>query len=385
MCRPIVTNTVASCANHRAPIFCIVPPHILEHIIKRGNAEHVRWALRTLTLSSRFVGRREVLGTLPGLMSAGTKRRTVYDASNQQGLPGVLVRGEGDPPTGDVGVNEAYDGAGATYDFYHQVFNRNSVDDHGLRLDSTVHYGQQYDNAFWNGSQMVYGDGDGQIFNRFTISIDVIGHELTHGVTQYTAALEYHDQPGALNESFSDVFGSMIKQLNRNEDANTADWLIGQGLLKPAIKGRALRDMCNPGTAYDDPLIGPDPQPADMAHYVQTQDDNGGVHINSGIPNRAFCLAAKAAGGNSWQTVGPVWYEVLTKRLSPTASFADAATATVEVAAAMGGTGSTLHMAVQNAWITVGVLKGNGGPGIAPTPKPKQRAKRKRPTIPRKG
>ena len=115
-----------------------------------------------------------------------------------------------------------------------------------MRLDSSVHYSQNFDNALWNGNQMIYGDGDGEIFGRFTTAVDVIGHELTHGVTQFEAGLEYHGQSGALNESISDVFGSLVKQHVNNQTAAQADWLIGVGLFKPGVVGQAIRSMKAP-------------------------------------------------------------------------------------------------------------------------------------------
>src|ERR1043166_736750 len=295
------------------PLYCVVPPHMLKEVLKRGEQKHKEWALHTLVVSERLKGNREIMGELLGLLpSAGTeKRRTIYDAKGAQTLPGKRVRGEGDPKSKDVEVNEAYDGAGVTYDLYKNEFKRNSIDDRGMRLDSTVHYGKRFDNAFWNGSQMVYGDGDGKLFNRFTIAIDVIGHELTHGVTQFSAGLAYQDQPGALNESMSDVFGSLVKQYSLKQDAKDADWLIGAGLLANGVKGKALRSMEAPGTAYDDPILGKDPQPAKMKDYDSTPEDNGGVHINSGIPNHAFYLVAIALGGKAWQKAGQIWYRAL--------------------------------------------------------------------------
>lgn len=198
-----------------------------------------------------------------------------------------------------------------------------------------MHYGQDYDNAFWNGHQMVFGDGDGEIFGDFTACVDVIGHELTHGVTQFTAGLQYQDQPGALNESVSDVFGSLVKQHSLGQDAAHADWLIGAGLLAPGIQGVALRSMKAPGTAYDDPRLGKDPQPAHMRDYVDTTDDNGGVHINSGIPNHAFYLLATALGGQAWDRAGRIWYDALTGgRLAADADFTAFARATVAAAKA---------------------------------------------------
>src|SRR5436305_5152026 len=161
-----------------------------------------------------------------------------------------------------------------------------------MRLDSTVHSGIRLANAMWNGRQMIYGDGDGKLFNRFTSSLDVIGHELTHGVTQFTAGLDYSGQSGALNENISDAFGIMTKQWSLNLTVRESDWLIGASLLAPGINGKGIRSMKEPGSAYDDPQLGKDPQPGHMRKYVETSEDNGGVHINSGIPNRAFYLAA---------------------------------------------------------------------------------------------
>jgi Zn-dependent metalloprotease len=214
---------------------------------------------------------------------------------------------------------------------------------------------------------MVFGDGDGEFFNRFTISLDVIGHELTHGVTQFTNGLEYQDQSGALNESMSDVFGSLVKQRALGQDAASADWLIGAGIFTSNVNGRALRDMVNPGTAYDDPNFGRDPQPGNMRGYVQTQDDNGGVHINSGIPNRAFALTAQAIGGNAWEDAGLIWYKAM-QMLTPKSQFQDAADTTVAVAGQEFGANSTQQQAVVDAWAQVGLKVSVSGGGRAPCP-----------------
>jgi len=337
-------------------VFCpIVPPHILVSIVENGAPDERRAALETITLSERFRQRRHLLASLRLATPVGEKRRIVFDAKHTTKLPGTLVRSEGDPASADVEVNEAYDGAGDTYDLYFDVYNRNSIDGQGLRLDSSVHYGKAYDNAFWNGAQMVYGDGDGKLFERFTRSVDVIGHELTHGVTGAEANLDYQDQPGALNESISDVFGSLVKQRTLNQTAAQADWLIGQGLLTPAVKGVALRSMKAPGTAYDDPVLGKDPQPAAMSGYVQTTDDDGGVHINSGIPNHAFYLVAVAIGGFAWEKAGKIWYDALTNRLRHDSDFADCAKQTAAAAAALFGAGGKEETAVRDAWKKVGV------------------------------
>ena len=273
--------------------------------------------------------------------------RTVYDARSSTTLPGTVVRNEGEADTADVTVNEAYNYLGNTFDFFWQIYKRNSIDGNALHLDATVHYGRQYNNAVWNGRQMVFGDGDGRAFERFTIDLDVVGHELTHGVTGSEANLAYLGQSGAINESISDVFGSLIKQYVIGQDVNAADWLIGAHLIKIAPAGQALRSMKAPGTAYNNVLMGKDPQPANMASYVETSHDNGGVHINSGIPNHAFYLVAMALGGHGWERAGQIWYDtVIDRQLQPDASFSDFATRTIINAGHRYGTTSAEQTAV---------------------------------------
>ena len=335
-------------------ICSILPPHILRKLADKPEMRDR--VLHNLLTTERLRGIRQAFVAMPLLaQQPEPKRRTIFDAQTTTNLPGAQVRDEGGVASADVSVNEAYDYSGDTYDFYLRVFNRNSVDDHGLKLTSTVHYDTGYDNAFWNGQQMIYGDGDGQYFQRFTICLDVIGHELTHGVTQNEAQLVYSGQPGALNESISDVFGSLVKQWANNQTVDQADWLIGAGLFTGAVQGKALRSMSDPGTAYDDPNLGKDPQPATMADYVNTNQDNGGVHINSGVPNRAFFLAAKAIGGYAWQKAGLIWYRTLTGALNPNADFQTMANATVTVAGSLFGQNSAEQRAVRDAWNTVGV------------------------------
>ena len=205
-----------------------------------------------------------------------------------------MVRSAGSAASGDVAVDEAATGITGALALFAEVYGRASYDGAGAPVSLTVHYGQDYDNAFWDGTQLVFGDGDGQVFGRFTQPVDVLGHELTHAVTEHTAGLVYSDQPGALNESVSDVFAACLKQRLLGQTPADADWLIGAGIFVPGIQARALRDMAAPGTAYDDPALGRDPQVGHLDDYVSTSDDNGGVHLNSGIPNRAFQLAAVA-------------------------------------------------------------------------------------------
>jgi Zn-dependent metalloprotease len=355
----------------RMPRECcfILPPDLNAHLADQGTEAQRQAAIRTGAASERMRTTRALLTRLVrtkgidlAALGLATKalNRTVYDVDHGgwNDLPGRQVRAEGDTPSDDDSVNEAYDGADSTYTFYKDVYNRDSVDDAGYPLTSCVHFGVDFDNAFWDGGEMVYGDGSGQIFQvgSLTSSIDVIGHELTHGVTQYTAGLEYHTQSGALNESFSDVFGSLVKQYSLGQTAEQADWLIGEGILVPEL-GNALRSMSDPGTAFDG-----DSQPGHMDDYQNLPDDNdprndnGGVHINSGIPNKAFHLVATAIGGNAWEAPGQIWYQTLTQRLQPTSNFVDAANATIEAAGDLFGGDGNEQQAVRNAWKEVGVL-----------------------------
>jgi Zn-dependent metalloprotease len=316
--------------------------------------------------------------TLPGASS-----RVVHSANNTETLPGEVVRSDGDPPVDDLAVDEAFDSSGQVLDLFQSQFGRRSIDGRGGTVSITVHYGRDYDNAFWDGSQLVFGDGDGQIFERFTKPMDVMAHEFTHGVTQFTVGLAYQDQPGALNESISDVFASMAKQRMLDQSAAEADWLIAEGLFKPGINAKALRSMREPGTAYDDPQIGRDLQVGSMADYVHTYEDSGGVHINSGIPNRAFTLAALEIGGASWEKAGQVWYDTLVNgQLSSQAGFESFAQATVSSAGRLFTNDPSIAEKIRSAWVEVGVLAGEapadvgrpGGVGVFQASAPPSKA-----------
>jgi len=348
----------------------IVPPYLLSRIAQSDAPEFQQAAVAAQQARVHDEPRRAARLTLSldaehDLVAELTDapNRTISDARHTETLPGRVVRAEGDDPVADIAVNEAYDGLGATFALFSEVYGRNSIDGQGLPLDGTVHYGSLYDNAFWNGERMVFGDGDGQVFGRFTASYTVVGHELTHGVTQYTAGLVYKDQPGALNESISDVFGSLVEQYAKKQTAATASWLIGAGLFTKSVHGVALRSMKAPGTAYDDPRLGKDPQPADFAHYVKTTDDEGGVHLNSGIPNHAFYLVAHRLGGHAWDRAGQIWYDTLLSGLRPTTDFAGFAAATVAAAAKRYGDSSAEVAAVRAGWTGVGVKSDGAAKG----------------------
>jgi Zn-dependent metalloprotease len=349
----------------RRSIQCIVPPYMVEHMARCDDARLREWALVHLARAAAIRAVRSFVQQMPAMMvtasPTGRKHRLVYDARRKDTLPGKLVRSEGEPKVADTAVNEAYDHSGDTFDFFHEVFGRNSLDDAGMTLISSVHVGeadgrdrfQPMNNAFWDGGQMAYGDGDGEVFQGFTRSLDVVGHELTHGVQSFSSNLLYRGQSGALNEHFADVFGVLVRQWRRKESATAASWLIGTDVLVPAPTRRGIRDMEHPGTAYrDDPALGTDPQPAHMNDLYLGPADSGGVHINSGIPNRAFVLVAQALGGPAWTTAGTIWYEAM-MQLSRTSQFADLATITAQIAGDRFN--ATTKKAVRAAWKKVGL------------------------------
>src|ERR687898_575098 len=328
---------------HRHSIFCIVPPDVLRDIARNGTEEERQAALDTLAADSTFRTIRAIRQAAPvataspatvslaaavGTGEAKQLQRTIFDCHNSRSLPGDPVRTEGAPTTGDP-----------------------AMDDQGMPLNGHVHYGSRFNNAFWDGQRMVFGDGDGVVFNRLTISLDIMGHELTHGVTEKEAQLIYQDQSGALNESVSDVYGSLVKQYHKGKQAaEDADWLIGEGIWADPARGEALRSMKEPGTAFEG-----DRQPAHMDDYVNTIDDNGGMHINSGIPNKAFYLAATEMGGYAGAKAGPIWYAALRDpRLKPDATFVQFARLTI-INAEILFPGGEQQQIVRDAWAQVGI------------------------------
>jgi Zn-dependent metalloprotease len=327
----------------------IVPSYILESLSQTAATEQQREAARR-TLAHRAKHRTDTWPTRH-------LDRTVYDAQNSRDDPPPrdrILLPEGGLPLNseqDNAANECYIGLRKTYDFYFNFFQRDSIDNMGLKLEAFVHAGDLY-NAFWDGREFVFGDGDGVIFNGFTDKLDVIGHLFTEGVVQYTSPLRYPFQSGALIQSFADAFGIMIKQWGENPESpqtvNQANWLIGEGIFVSGINGRAVRDMKNPGTAYDDPKVGKDPQPAHWKDFKKISGDSGGAFINSGIPNRAFFLAATMIGGYAWEGAGPIWYRALTSgKLRENATFKEFADLTIESAGEHVGK-------IKEAWNLVG-------------------------------
>lgn len=279
----------------------------------KGN--HLAWLVRLLDEArparTLYVIDAHTAAVLTSYNELDTARvRQVYTANHSQTLPGTLVRSEGAPPTGDADTDHAYDFLGDTYNYYFNNFGRDSYNNAGAAMKATVHYGTNYQNAFWNGTQMVFGDG-------FPID-DVTAHEMTHAVTEYEANLVYQNQSGALNESFSDIFGEIIDMTNgAGNDTQPVAWLMGEDL--PGIG--AIRSMADP------PQFG---DPDRVSAYVCTSSDNGGVHTNSGIPNKAAYLMAaggtfngRTVSGIGLDKMGRVQYRSLTQYLTASATFVD--------------------------------------------------------------
>ncbi|HMS64938.1 MAG TPA: M4 family metallopeptidase [Ignavibacteria bacterium] len=273
----------------------------------------------------------------------------IYNCGHKTSLPGKLMKSN----SKDRDYKNVKTGVKQTWDFYHKLFGRNSIDDLGMVLTNSIHYSEKYSNAMWDGKQMSYGDGDGKYTLSFTEDIDIIGHELTHGVVQFSANLDYEFQSGALNESFADIFGIMIKQKAMNLDVKKSNWLIGENILKG--NQFAVRSLKRPGSAYKNhKLFGDDPQPATMDKFEKLPNtkagDYGGVHINSGIPNFAFYVTAFNIGGNSWEKAGRIWYGALTELLKENSDFKDAKNSTIKKATQIFGKGSLEEKAVKAGW-----------------------------------
>lgn len=300
------------------------------------------------------------------------KQREVYCMRNDTQLPGRFICSDSDSRRTDEDrdVHDCYENLGFVYDYYKDVHGRNSIDNTNGKLIGSVHY-RGLDLAFWD-QQLVFCDSSSPLYGHSVRCLDIVGHEFTHGVIHSTARLDYKGQSGALNESIADVFGSLVKQYAEDKKSKDADWLIGGDCFLPDIKGAGLRSMKAPGTAYKDVRVGADPQPDSMNDYVvwpETKEkDWGGVHINSGIPNRAFYLVATGLADASleeytWKMAGPIWYDSIHKNRNCGCSFKEFAIITCEVASQLKDTkelkdvGARAERVVKTAWETVGVLE----------------------------
>ena len=350
---------------HHPTCCSFVPPHILDALAAR-DAEESREqgpSQRTAIVTRQLVAERQrnrlststLAAAVAGRAVGGKPDREIYDDQNTTNFDVLLVRSEGSSPAAAQNVNQAYDHAGAARDFLADVFGRNGADNAGMTVNVNVNFDVNFNNAFWDGVRLTMGNGDGVIFVDFSASPDVMGHELGHGVVQFTANLDYFSQSGALNESFADVLGSLTEQRLRGEDFDSANWLIGDEIMAPGLYGEALRSMAHPGTAYNNSILGKDPQPGHMDDYYAGPADNQGVHINSGIPNRAFYLTASELGT---EAAGQIWYAGL-QNLWPTAVFTDAAAVLAAQARILARDNKVPRQAAQvvrSAWRAVGVV-----------------------------
>ena len=350
----------------------IIPPTILKMIAKNGTEKQKKDAERNIESITSIRGRR--LSLLRPTMPSGEKtlttflkaalNRLVYNAGHGSSLQQELARKEGEGTTGDNDIDKAYAYSGDAYKLFKEAFGRKSIDNNGMSLVSTVHYVEPaedyYNNASWNGEQMIYGDTDPAIFKTVLLRT-VSAHEMGHGVVQYEGGLTYQKDTGAINEHFADVFGILGEQITESQDVDQSNWLIGEGIWADSINGESLRSMSNPGSAYNDPLVGKDPQPKHMNGYVDLPidmfNDWGGVHINSGIPNCAFYKAAKNLGGYAWETAGPIWnaaLKVLPGKPNAT-TFQDLANTTSEICRQLFENDKEKQDAVYKAWKEVGL------------------------------
>ncbi len=358
---------IMSGSGHRCGCSCfIIPPKVLERLSrnKKLSAEARKAFARTAKFDKEVRKVREAkakltqtaLATLPGKMAPAQlapaqlapPSTPVYNCNHGVTLPGTLVPNPGS--SADTTAKRAFVETRGVAKFYRQAFGRNSIDNAGMALISSIHFSVNYNNAFWNGSQMTYGDGDGNIFVDFTKADDVVGHELTHGVTQHSLGLSYADQAGGLNESISDVFGSMFRQWQAHQNVNQADWFIGKEIMGPGAIAQGftcLRDMSNPGAAH---CLAP--QPTNFSQYHDGMDP----HESSGIPNFAFYKAAMAMGGKSWLIAGKIWYQALTGTPpTPKMTMKAFANRTRSLAASLFSAKPAVKAAVNNAWVAVGL------------------------------
>lgn len=337
----------------------IVPKHVLDVIStdRRYPVQSRHAAAMTSRISEQLRGlRTQALAVTATTQLTGSHLITlaaqpdivVYDCMHTQTLPGRQVANP--KSSRDQPVKRAFTATTGVAEFYRTIFHRNSLDNAGMTLVSSVHYGRNFNNAMWNGSQMLYGDGDGKIFVDFTRGDDVIGHELTHGVTQHTLQLSYSGDAGGLNESMSDCFGAMFQQWESKQDVNRASWLIGARIMGAAAKARGFRSLRNMANPADKACLAP--QPVQYSQITPGMDP----HYSSGPPNLAFCTACKAAGGYSWESVGQVWYDVLTTSGSqPNMTMRDFATRTRQAAHQLFPNRPAIVNAVDHGWKVIGL------------------------------
>jgi len=254
----------------------------------------------------------------------------------------------------DRALVDAHYNSEKVYEYYLNEHGRNSLDGEGMAIISRVHYGNNYNNASWNGRWMTYGDGDGKFMISLSAGLDVAAHEMTHGVITHSANLVYRNQSGALNESFADVFGALV---------DDSDWEMGEDIMAPEAKANGtavLRSLSNPNgvvVANEERRSystngGVYPDHMDEFYNMPTSVDGGGVHVNSSITNHAAYLIGQEIGR---EKLGQIYYRALTVYLTPNSDFSDARQAVVQSAIDIYGEGSAEEAAVHSGFDAVGI------------------------------
>jgi hypothetical protein len=286
--------------------------------------------------------------------------RIIYNAQHKEKPTFKIIRKEGDAPVADAVANTVYDNLGKVYDFFFNIYGRNSVDNKGLPLTAVIHYGKNYENIFWDGRRIVIGDG-GEYFKEFH-DLDFITTDFTYAINQYESQLEYWGQSGSLITASGHIFGSLVKQYYNNQTVQEASWLIGENTLTKKGIARGIYSLSDPGTAFfEHPVLGSDTRKAhvrdmEIPKEISAVNDNGNIHENCGIPGRAFYLAASMIEGYAWEKAGKVWYEAfLSKDLSKAPTFLEFARITVDAANRLYTKDSLPSLAFRRAWELVGI------------------------------
>lgn len=296
---------------------CLLPPYITDALSRKGNNS----ALSTHITTQGIRANRTLLSaTKPVLedieLSKATINRRIYSAEGSEILPGRLVWKEGNDEPQQIQVKEVAEHQQIIFDCLREVFNYTGIDGRGTTAIAVVNYGDGYVNACWNGEALLYGNGNGQEFGRFTSSLSVSAHETGHAVQQNRNSIGYEGQNGAINEHLSDFIAAVVDQWNQNQTTGEATWLVGAEIFSPWMRSpqvRAVRDFASPGSAYDSKILGgKDPQVGHMNAIYRGERDGGGLHINSGILNLAFFTAAVELGGYVWESgIADVWWQAM--------------------------------------------------------------------------
>ncbi len=298
------------CKTKRNPKHCFLPPYMLDKLKKSKDKDTADAATRSIEISKKIrLDRKYFSSRKPKVLEMFLEKAEdpailrpnieVYDCNHTMDMPGIFMNKD----FGDADHINVKRNLEIAWKYYFDLFGRNSFNGKGAKVITSIHYAMQYNNAHWDGRQLVFGEGDGKIFKSFTLDIDLVAHEFSHGVSPVQVALDYAGESGALDESFSDVMGSLVKQRYMNSDVNNSSWLMGENVLMDPKY--AIRSLKEPGAAYTNhPIFGDDPQPKEFEPGIRVQD----VHKFSGIPNHAFYVAAFNIGGNAWERAGQIWY-----------------------------------------------------------------------------